>query len=337
MMTHCTSGRTGSLLPLTVAVVLFISISLPGCSRQNEPLESDSARGEQGITASDTSSATPVAGSRAEQAALVSDAPPPPPDASEGVDYDPWESFNEKTFSFNFNVLDHYALKPAAKVWSEVLPEPARQGLANAFDNLAMPKRFVNKTLQGRLPEAGEELARFLINTTAGVAGFVDVASRVGLQKSNADTGETLAMYGITPGPYLVLPLLPPLTVRDAIGYAGDSFMDPLSYFVTPLGVDVGRSAANQINERSNNMALYQDVEDTSIDLYAAVRNGYLQRRRVTIQDAIRDRHQSWESIADSFEPDAKPIPGKNEQVRIGPPANQSAHGEYQRVELDGR
>lgn len=317
MMTHCTSERSGSLLPLAVTVVLLISVGLPGCSRQNDPLESNFASARQAALASDKPSALS------------------PPDPNETVDYDPWESFNERTFSFNFNVVDHYALKPAAKAWSDVLPEPARQGLANAFDNLAMPKRFVNKTLQGRLPEAGEELARFLLNTTVGVAGFVDIASRVGLPKSDADSGETLALYDIPPGPYLVLPLLPPLTVRDAIGYGADSLMDPLSYFVTPLGVDVGRSAANQINERANNMTLYQDVEDTSIDLYAAVRNGYLQRRRVAIQDAIRDRDQSWESIAERLEPDAKPIAQEDLHVRAVQPLNQTANGEYQRVELD--
>jgi phospholipid-binding lipoprotein MlaA len=256
---------------------VLVGVGLPGCSLQNDPPSSSSADEEQAALASDHSLA---------------------PDSSEGVDYDPWESFNEQTFSFNFNLLDHYALKPAAKAWSEVLPEPARHGLANAFDNLAMPKRFVNKVAQGRLQGAGEELARFLLNTTIGLAGFFDVASRMGLEKSDADTGQTLAMYGITPGPYLVLPLLPPLTVRDAIGYAADSFMDPLSYFVTPLAADVGRSAAYQINERADNMALYQDVEDSSLDLYAAVRNGYLQRRRVAIQDAVRDRDQTWERMS---------------------------------------
>ena len=308
------SARRSSLLPLALTVVL-LSICLPGCSQQNNPSRSSSADDEQVILASDTPSQPRPTDSSDQQAALASDMPSPSSDPSEGVDYDPWESFNEKTFSFNFNVLDHYALKPAAKAWSEVLPEPARQGLANAFDNLAMPKRFVNKVAQGRLPGAGEELARFLLNTTIGIAGFIDIASRLGLEKSNADTGQTLAMYGITPGPYLVLPLLPPLTVRDAIGYGADSFMDPLSYFVTPLAVDVGRGAANQINERANNMALYQDVEDTSIDLYAAVRNGYLQRRRVAIQDAIRDRDQTWESISHHVELDAKSIPTEDRRV----------------------
>jgi len=289
--------RRSSLLSVAVTVAFLVGIGLPGCSSQNDPAQSRSAREEQAALASDLPSVSPS-------------------DLSEGVDYDPWKSFNEGTFSFNFDVLDYYALKPAAETWSEVLPQPARQGLANAFDNLAMPKRFVNKVAQGRLPGAGEELARFLLNTTIGIAGFFDVASRLGLEKSDADTGQTLAVYGIAPGPYLVLPLLPPLTVRDAFGYAADSFMDPLSYFVTPLAADVGRSAAYQINERADNMALYQDVEDSSLDLYAAVRNGYLQRRRVAIQDAIRDRDQGWEHVSHHLELEAKSIPAEDAQVR---------------------
>jgi phospholipid-binding lipoprotein MlaA len=232
-----------------------------------------------------------------EDAALASDVRTPIrtlPGESQSIDYDPWESFNERTFAFNFDVLDRYALKPAAKVWSRALPESVRHGLANAFDNLGMPRRFVNKVLQGRLPGAGEELARFVLNTTVGFAGFFDVSSRFGLKESDADTGQTLGVYGFKPGPYLVLPILPPLTVRDAIGYAADSFFDPLSYFVTPLLANIGRSAAYTINERANHMTEYDDVEDTSLDLYAAVRNGYLQRREKSIEDAARDRDRTW-------------------------------------------
>jgi len=113
-------------------------------------------------------------GNEQEREALASDLPSP----SDGMDYDPWESINDKTFYFNFNLADHYAIKPAAKVWSH-LPEQFRQSLANAFYNLDMPKRFVNKVLQGRLPAAGLELARFVVNTTVGVAGLFDVASRL--------------------------------------------------------------------------------------------------------------------------------------------------------------
>ena len=273
---------------LGLAILSVVIISLVGCSGQRDPSRVSDAQ---------------------ERAALASDMPSP----SEGIDYDPWESFNDKTFYFNFNLADHYAIKPAAKVWSRI-PDQMRQSLANAFYNLAMPRRFVNKVFQGRFPSAGIELTRFVVNTTVGVAGLFDVASRIGLEKSDADTGETFAVYGVKPGPYLVLPLLPPLDVRDAFGFAADSFMDPLSWFVTPLGADFGRAAAQRINERANNMKLYDDVEDTSLDLYAAVRNGYLQRRRKAIQDAVLDRDRTWEKITDPFDHQEKSTLGGNAQ-----------------------
>ena len=270
------SAPAQSVRLLAFAIALACAASLSSCSSQ----DNSSRR----------------AYSPSERAALASDEPgrKPTTSVSEDLDYDPWEPVNQQTFDFNFNVLDHYALKPAAKVWARVLPVSVRHGIANMFDNLAMPRRFVNKVLQGRLPGAGEEIARFVLNTTVGVAGYFDVAAHVGLHKSDADTGQTLGTYGIKPGPYLVLPILPPMDVRDAIGYAADSFMDPLSYFVTPIFVDIGRSAAFTINERANHMTEYNDVEDTSLDLYAAVRNGFLQRREKSIRDAINDRDRDW-------------------------------------------
>ncbi len=262
--THC---RPGSWIAIVIAAI--VSITFLGCSVQRK--------------------------GSFERDAQLSDVPPFPAveeesqtaDAAEGMDYDPWERFNEKTFWLNFDVLDRYALKPVAT---------ARQGLANAFNNLEMPKRLVNEVFQVRYEEAGSEVARFLLNTTVGVAGFVDVASRVGLEESDADTGQTLGVYGAGPGPYLVVPLLPPLTVRDGIGYAADSLLDPLSWFVTPFVVDFGRAAAKTVNERAANLKRYQDVEDTSLDLYGAVRNGYLQRRQRSIQDAIRQRDKELKS-----------------------------------------
>jgi hypothetical protein len=122
-----------------------------------------------------------------------------------------------------------------------------------------MPKRLVNEVTQARFQEAGSEVARFLLNTTVGVAGFVDVASRTGLEESDADTGQTLGVYGAGPGPYLVVPLL--LTVCEGIGYAVDSLLDPLSWFVTPFVADFGRAAGKTINDRAANLKLYQDLE----------------------------------------------------------------------------
>ena len=278
------------VLLLGLAILSVVLVSLVGCSGQGDASRMRDAQ---------------------EREALASDMPSP----SEGMDYDPWEKFNDKTFDFNFNDLDHYAMKPAAKVWVKVLPEKARQSISNAFYNLSMPKRFLNKVLQGRLPEAGLELTSFVINTTVGVAGLFDVASRLGIKKSDADTGQTFGVYGIAAGPYLVLPLMPPLDLRDAFGFAADSFMDPLSLVVTPIGVDIGRAAAQRINERAENMKLYDDVEDTSLDLYAAVRNGYLQRRRKAIQDAIIDRDRTWEHVSNPFEHHEKSTLGEDVQT----------------------
>jgi len=214
------------------------------------------------------------------------------PDVSE--DYDPWEKFNEKMFFFNHDILDRYVLKPVATGWSKVVPDCGKRGLDRAFDNLGMPKRLVNNLLQGRFRGAGRELARFGVNTTIGVVGFLDVArAQMHIEKSDADTGQTLGVYGLGPGPYLVLPTLAPLTVRDGIGYGLDGLMDPFGYFI-PFAAATGISIVKQVNERSLNLQVFQDVEDSVLDLYSAVRNGYLQRRRRSIEEADAVRQAEW-------------------------------------------
>ncbi len=209
-------------------------------------------------------------------------------------DYDPWQGFNEKMFFFNHDVLDHYVLKPVATGWGKVLPDVGKRGLDRAFDNLGMPKRLVNNLLQGRFRGAGRELARFGVNTTVGVVGFLDVArAQLHIEKSDADTGQTLGLYGFGQGPYLVLPTLRPLTVRDGIGYGVDGVLDPFGY-VTPFFATMGLSVVKQVNERSLNLQVFEDVEESVLDLYSAVRNGYLQRRRRSIEDADAARQVEW-------------------------------------------
>ncbi len=209
-------------------------------------------------------------------------------------DYDPWQGFNEKMFFFNHDILDRYVLKPVATGWGKVLPDVGKRGLDRAFDNLGMPKRLVNNLLQGRFRGAGRELARFGVNTTVGVVGFLDVArAQLHIEKSDADTGQTLGLYGFGQGPYLVLPTLRPLTVRDGIGYGVDGVLDPFGY-VTPFFATAGMSIVRQVNERSLNLKVFQDVEDSVLDLYSAVRNGYLQRRRRSIEDADAARQVEW-------------------------------------------
>ena len=209
-------------------------------------------------------------------------------------DYDPWQRFNEKMFFFNHDILDRYLMKPVATGWNKILPDRGKRGLDRAFDNLGMPKRLVNNLLQGRFRGAGRELARFGVNTTIGVIGFLDVArAQLHIEKSDADTGQTLGIYGFGPGPYLVLPTLAPLTVRDGIGYGIDGVLDPVGY-VTPFLATTGMSIVKQVNERALNLEIFQDVEDSVLDVYSAVRNGYLQRRRQAIEHAEAARHAEW-------------------------------------------
>jgi phospholipid-binding lipoprotein MlaA len=186
--------------------------------------------------------------------------------------------FNEKTFWFN-RQIDRFLLKPVAKAYNAALPGPVRAGIANMFDNLDVTRRLVNNLLQLKFDGAGRELARFAINSTVGVAGLFDVAgTALGIAQSNRDTGQTLGVYGIGHGPYLVLPLFPPLTVRDFFGFATDEAMYPLNYFI-PIGASIGMGVTEEVSDRAANIDRYQGVEDNVVDLYGSVRNAYFQRR----------------------------------------------------------
>jgi phospholipid-binding lipoprotein MlaA len=206
--------------------------------------------------------------------------------ATVGEDFedDPWESFNEKMFTFNREVLDRYILKPVATAWDFIFPDPVQRGFHNFFDNLAVVRRVVNNTLQLKLTGAGTELTRFTINSTIGLVGFFDVAKDAfGIEQKDEDTGQTFGVWGMGPGPYLVLPLLPPLTVRDGIGYAFDIAMTPYTYFI-PWYVSIGGRATDIVNERSLNLDRFERVAESTVDLYGAVRNAYLQRRAAAIK-----------------------------------------------------
>ncbi|PWT86006.1 MAG: ABC transporter [Acidobacteria bacterium] len=197
---------------------------------------------------------------------------------------DPWEPFNEKMFWFNREVLDRYILKPAATAWDFVLPDGVQRSLHNAFDNLKVVQRVVNNTLQLKFAGAAKEVARFTINSTVGFIGFFDVAKEgFGIEQSDEDMGQTFGVWGIGPGPYLVLPFLPPLTVRDGIGFALDAAMTPIFYFI-PWYASIGAGATDIVNERSLNLDRFERVAESTIDLYGAVRNAYLQRRAAAIR-----------------------------------------------------
>ena len=152
------------------------------------------------------------------------------------------------------------------------------------FDNLAVIRRVVNNALQLKFAGAATEAARFTINSTIGILGLFDVAKEgFGLDQHDEDTGQTFGVWGIGPGPYLVLPFLPPLTVRDGIGYVFDVAMTPYIYYIPWYG-SLGGTVTNMVNERSLNLDRFERVADSTVDLYGAVRNAYLQRRAASIR-----------------------------------------------------
>jgi len=212
---------------------------------------------------------------------------PPPPDTADVVkeDYDPWENFNEKMFDFNRKV-DKYVVKPAAKAYDFVMPQPWQIMIDHSLDNLRFPARFINNLLQRKWAGAGREVARFLINSTAGIGGLFDPAGEYwGIPPSKADFGQTLGKWGVGPGPYLVLPLLPPLTVRDGLGLGFDSAANPLGYYAPFVWDGLGLKAGDTVNDRALNIDTYQGFEESVLDMYSAVRDAYLRRREQRIRE----------------------------------------------------
>jgi len=202
--------------------------------------------------------------------------------------YDPWEPFNQKMFWFNLR-LDEYALRPVVTGYARLLPDAARQSVGRFFKNLGVVERFANNLFQGKIPRAGQEVGRFVLNTTLGGVGFFDVADMwFGMKESPEDFGQTLAVYGVSSGPYLVLPFYGPSTARDTVGLAVDSAMNPMNYFLSTLQVFAirgGLTVGSAINYRSLNLKLFEDVDRYAVELYGAVQDGYLQRREKAIQE----------------------------------------------------
>ncbi len=224
-------------------------------------------------------------------------------DEAAGEEYDPWESFNSNIFEFNRQV-DRFVLKPAAKGYNFLLPDWVQLSISNFYYHLRFPPRLLNNIFQGKFKGAGIEVGRFLVNSTIGGAGLIDVAKDMGLETPEEDMGQTLGHYGMKPGPYLVLPLLPPFTVRDFTGYVGDVFLNPINWLVAPLievknvpsviahknrtttsVLQFGARVEEIVNERSRNLEKYQGVEEATLDLYTAVRNAYLQKRAKAVRE----------------------------------------------------
>ena len=197
---------------------------------------------------------------------------------------DPIIGLNRAVFHFN-DKLYFWLLKPVATGYKAVFPEPVRVSVKNFFYNLMFPVRFINCLFQGKLEGAGSELTRFVFNTIMG-AGFFDLAStELNLNRAEEDFGQTLGAYGLGPGFYLNLPVLGPSSMRDSVGLVGDAFLDPVNYLVPRSKYNIPVKAYRGINQTSLTIGDYEDLKQSALDPYIAVRDAYFQYRQSKIKE----------------------------------------------------
>ncbi|NMM00680.1 VacJ family lipoprotein [Paraburkholderia sp. RP-4-7] len=196
---------------------------------------------------------------------------------------DPLEGLNRTIFTVN-DKLDQYALKPVAKGYVWATPQPVRDSVTNFFSNIGDVYIAANNLLQLKITDGVEDIMRIVINTTFGVGGLFDVATLAKLPKHDNDLGLTLGHYGVPAGPYLVLPLFGPSTVRDAVGSIGNYYVNPLSY-IHPDGLSWALYGLNVVNTRANLLSASDVLEGAALDKYSFVRNAYLQRRQYLLSD----------------------------------------------------
>ena len=224
------------------------------------------------------------------------------PNGGQIEEYDPLEPVNSAVFEFNYR-LDKYAVKPVAKVYNFFIPPDVQQSFSNVFQNIRFFPRLLNNLLQAKFEGAGIELSRFLINSTLGVGGLFDPAGIMfELKTPSEDLGQTLGTYGVGPGPFLMIPFFGPFTLRDGVGFIGDAFLDPFNWFILPFTnidgipqlvqdrsnrriIRLGLTVGEAVNLRALNLEKFQGVEEGTLDLYGAIRNGYLQQRLNAIRE----------------------------------------------------
>ncbi len=196
---------------------------------------------------------------------------------------DPVEPMNRGFFWFN-DKLDRFFLGPLATSWTWITPEYLRVHLGQVFTNLLFPRNFLNDLLQGDVKQSGVELSRFTINTTVGLLGFFDPASRLDLYSRPEDLGQTLGVWGVPPGPYLHLPIIGPSGARDIVAFPeGVATTLWISLISPAAGIAVG--ATETVNTRALNDSTLTQLRDSSLDYYVAVRNGYRQRREALVRN----------------------------------------------------
>ena len=194
---------------------------------------------------------------------------------------DPYENLNRKTFQFNEN-LDEKIAKPIAEIYSK-FPPPIKSGVTNFFNNLEEVDTFINQLLQGKPKESLNDLTRFIINSTIGLAGFIDVASKIGLERHEEDFGQTLGVWGVGQGPYIMLPVLGPSTLRDTLSRPVSSFLS-VTFHMTEADVNIALKSIDAIETRERLL----EVESLlSGDKYSFVKDAYIQSINYEVKDGI--------------------------------------------------
>ncbi len=231
------------------------------------------------------------------------------------ADNDPLEPLNRAIFSFNMQV-DKMLLRPAAVVYKEALPEPVQTGVNSFLNNLRSPVVLANDVLQGEGERAGRTLGRFMVNTTLGVFGIWDAATHLGIEGHTADFGQTLGVWGVGEGFYLVLPLLGPSNPRDAVGLATEWYLDPVNMWARNNDkryLTYTRAGVTAVDFRARNLEVLDELERTALDYYVAIRTIHRQRRENLIQHRndvpsqpvpqltnLSGQQQSWTPPTDS-------------------------------------
>ncbi|QNA98283.1 VacJ family lipoprotein [Massilia sp. Se16.2.3] len=211
---------------------------------------------------------------------------------------DPLEKFNRATFAFN-DTVDRVALKPAATAYKKVLPGFVQTGVGNFFGNLSDAWSGVNNLLQGKGEAGMTDLTRFTLNSTFGIAGILDIASEAGLQKHNEDFGQTLGVWGVPSGPYLMLPLLGPSTIRDTAALPADMWADPWSH-KTPVNWRNVGTGVRAVDQRASVLEASNLFEEAALDRYEFIRDGYLQRRESRVFDGDSERADEAKDARDA-------------------------------------
>lgn len=199
------------------------------------------------------------------------------------VDYDPLEPLNRGIYRVN-DAIDSVTLKPLAKGYIKVLPEPVRDGVTNFSQNLLVPHSALNNFLQGKPKDGFSEIARFMVNSTVGIGGIFDIAARNGLEAKTEDFGQTGAVWGIPQGPYVVIPFLGPSTLRDALLLPLDVASDPLYHYDDNRSLRNTVYAIRLVNLRARVLSIEELLQD-SADPYVTLRESYLQNREFEVYD----------------------------------------------------